>query len=93
MPLGSRARLEHDILCLAEAYNWSPDQVMALPCSRRHRLIKMREMIVDAQNGRTTDFGAVSDQMDEFRGQKKPKPKPKKPPQTGLGNQLDGLSG
>jgi len=50
-------------------------------------------MIVDAQNGRTTDFGAVSDQMDEFRGQKKPKPKPKKPPQTGLGNQLDGLSG
>lgn len=27
LPLGSRAQLEHDTLCLAEAYNWDPPTI------------------------------------------------------------------
>lgn len=56
MPIGSRARLEHDCICLAEAYQWDPEVVMRLPVSRRHRFIKIREMIVDKQKGQNTSL-------------------------------------
>lgn len=49
LPCGSRARLESDIVCLMEAYKLPYTDIMSMPCSRRHRLIKMREMIIEAQ--------------------------------------------
>lgn len=55
LPCGSRARLESDIICLMEAYGLSYTDIMSMPCSRRHRLIKMREMIVDAQKNANAD--------------------------------------
>lgn len=56
LPVGSRARLEHDALCLFEAYQMPYDSVMSMPCSRRHRFIKMREMVIEQQNS-GDDFG------------------------------------
>lgn len=46
LPLGSRANLEHDIVFLLEAYNQPYGDVMSMPSSRRHRLVKIREEIV-----------------------------------------------
>jgi hypothetical protein len=59
LPLGNRAKIEHDCICLAEAYQWDPDVVMKLPVSRRHRFIKLREMIIDSRNGVHTSLDTV----------------------------------
>ena len=57
-PLGSRSQLEHDILCLAEAYNWDPPTIKQMTCSERHRYVKMKEAITAEQkaqkNNQTT---------------------------------------
>jgi len=44
--LGSRANLEHDVVFLMEAYNQPYGDVMQMPSSRRHRVVKIREEIV-----------------------------------------------
>lgn len=44
-PFGSRMHLEHDVVFFAEAYGWSRDQTLALPCSERFRYVKMKEEI------------------------------------------------
>jgi len=44
--LGSRANVEHDVVFLFEAYNQPYMDVMQMPSSRRHRLVKIREEIV-----------------------------------------------
>ena len=51
-PLGSRAQLEYDTLCLAEAYHWDPITVKLMPSSQRHRFVKMKEQIVEEQRAR-----------------------------------------
>jgi len=48
--LGSRANLEHDVVFLFEAYNQPYMDVMQMPSSRRHRLVKIREEIVRSRN-------------------------------------------
>lgn len=57
-PLGSKVMLEYDILFLMEAYNQPYDSIMAMPSSRRHRIVKMRAEIVrqakDSRSGQTT---------------------------------------
>jgi len=57
-PLGSRILLEQDLLFLAEAYRWSPRDVMSMPSSQRHRFVKMKEEIsrqqVAESKGQTT---------------------------------------
>jgi hypothetical protein len=58
LPVGSRTRLESDIICLFEAYNQPYDDIMNMPSSRRHRLIKIREMIVDQQKSGSSDPSA-----------------------------------
>jgi hypothetical protein len=49
LPLGSRVSLEHDILFLMEAYQQPYESIMAMPSSRRHRLVKMKEEITRQQ--------------------------------------------
>ena len=49
LPLGSRANLEHDIVFLLEAYNQPYGDVMAMPSSRRHRLVQIRKEIVQSR--------------------------------------------
>lgn len=57
-PLGNRERMEFEIIALAESYQWDPETVRKLPCSRRHRYLKMREMIIDSQkNQGSHEFG------------------------------------
>ena len=58
-PLGSRALLEYDILCLAEAYQWDPLTVMKMPSSQRHRFVKMREQIATEQHARQNNQTTV----------------------------------
>lgn len=52
LPLGSRAQLEHDVLCLAEAYGWDPPTVKQMSSSERHRYVKMKEAITAEQRAR-----------------------------------------
>ena len=54
-PLGSRAQLEFDILCLAEAYKWDPITVTQMPSSQRHRYVKMKEQIVQERNAKASN--------------------------------------
>jgi hypothetical protein len=53
--------LEYDWLALLESdYKIGYEDFLKMPCSRRHRLIKMREMVVDAQKGRATDLADIA---------------------------------
>lgn len=43
LPLGNKAQLQNDKVFLLEHYKLSPKEVMELPSSERHRLVKIKE--------------------------------------------------
>jgi len=49
LPVGPRDRLEYECACMLEAYEQPYESIMAMPVSRRHRFIKIREAIVEKQ--------------------------------------------
>lgn len=59
LPLGSRMALEFDLQFLLEAYQQGYMDVMAMPSSRRHRIVKTREEIVRRRNAAASD-GSVA---------------------------------
>ena len=58
-PVGIKAYLEYEWLFLAEAYSYSYDQVMAMPCGRRNKAVKFREEVVRQRNANSGHSGAT----------------------------------
>lgn len=52
LPLGNKARLENEIIFLAEAYKWDPLTIKKMTCSERHRYVKMKEAIAHEEKAR-----------------------------------------
>jgi len=50
LPLGDKRILESHILFFAEAYRWSPEQVLKIESARRFRLVSRRSDIVEEKN-------------------------------------------
>lgn len=69
LPLGSKIVLENDILFLMEAYNQPYDSIMAMPSSRRHRIVKAKEEITrqrNADGGGASSGESISTGLDPF---------------------------
>ena len=49
-PVGNKSWLEHDMVLLMESYNMPYNDIMSMPTSRRHRLVKTREDIIKQRN-------------------------------------------
>ena len=49
--------MEYDWLFLAEAYSYSYEDVMVMPCSRRHKQVKFRQEVVRQQNAKSGNAG------------------------------------
>ena len=90
--------MEQEIILLAEAYNWDPKSIEKLPVSRRHRYLKMREIIVDIRNGKHSSFDTLTkpDDLGEEKEEQKVnlnynkqplQVHPPKPYKTGIGFQ------
>jgi hypothetical protein len=52
-------------LFLAEAYNFSYEQVMKMPCSRRHKQVKFRQEVVRQRNAKNGTGGGGSPGMNQ----------------------------
>lgn len=75
LPLGNKARMEYEIIFLAEAYKWDPLTIKRMTCSERHRYVKMKEAINAEENAR--------------RNNQTTNAMPAAPPPTGIDRRVD----
>lgn len=75
LPLGNRARMENEILFLAQYYQWDPLTVKRMFCSERHRYVKAKKAILEEEAARANN--QTTNAM------------PAAPPPTGIDERVD----